>query len=760
MPRRLCLLGVTLTAAGLAGLASSQPTLGRVATFAARASLPPTAPDPRLWVPNGSVMGLARVGNTLYVGGKFSRLTPRSGPFVVVGGGDSAINAGAPEFAGASSEPHTFPADSRVAAVVGDGSGGWFVGGSFHWVGGRDCPALAHIRSDLTLDPAWCEKLAGSDVRVSALARSNNILFIAGHFTQVGGLSRADLAAVDVATEQTTHWAPTGEFISRLASDISALAASPSTVFVGYDANVIAFEATTGDQTWWEQYPAASRDAPSFVYALALGNGALYVGGANLSSIGGPNRYDLAALDPKTGQATDWNPHLSTRSAFGGVHAIVPSGAEVYVGGDFDSIGGASREGIAALDATTGKATSWNAHLNGSVYAAALARGSLFLGGSFSAAGGASRLNAAALDLVTGRASPWAPDPAGDVYALAPSAGRFALAGRFTGMGGVARTNLAAIDLTTDQPTPWDPSVGVHYEEVDALAVVGGRLYVAGTFRTVNGIGRAGLAAFDLQTNALDPWNPRIRGGAGSVDALAVADGRLYVGGDFSSIGGRQRSDVAAFALPGGKLLPFHPRLAGVFLNPVDAIAATPNTVYFSGNFERVDRQPRPGISAVDAILGRIRPGWKPSRRIAADLGIAAGLFSDLALAGKRIYVVKCGGAGSALLALSAATGKLLPSPSNTLNHGGIHEDECPDRVVRVGSDVVVGGSMQSVGANAASLHGAAILNAATGAIERWQPDIEGAALAITGTGSDLIVGGNFRTAGTLEQSYLARFGP
>ncbi len=50
-----------------------------------------------------------------------------------------------------------------------------------------------------------------------------------------------------------------------------------------------------------------------------------------------------------------WNPNANSA-----VRAIAVSGSTVYVGGYFNNIGGQPRNRIAALDATTGLATTWN----------------------------------------------------------------------------------------------------------------------------------------------------------------------------------------------------------------------------------------------------------------------------------------------------------------------------------------------------------------------------------------------------------------
>lgn len=66
-----------------------------------------------------------------------------------------------------------------------------------------------------------------------------------------------------------------------------------------------------------------------------------------------------------------------------------------------------------------------------------------------------------------------------------------------------------------------------------ALETLGSALYVGGSFATVNGAPRRGLARVDPTTGAVDPaFNARL--GAGKVTEIKAVNGRLLVGGTFS----------------------------------------------------------------------------------------------------------------------------------------------------------------------------------------------------------------------------------
>ena len=76
--------------------------------------------------------------------------------------------------------------------------------------------------------------------------------------------------------------------------------------------------------------------------ALAVSDSTVYAGGG-FTSIGGQIRHNLAALDATTGAATAFNANPDDE-----VLALAVSGSTVYAGGYFDSIGGRHRSRLAA----------------------------------------------------------------------------------------------------------------------------------------------------------------------------------------------------------------------------------------------------------------------------------------------------------------------------------------------------------------------------------------------------------------------------
>ena len=132
-------------------------------------------------------------------------------------------------------------------------------------------------------------------------------------------------------------------------------------------------------------------------YALESANGMIYVGGKFLKvqnaarTITYPRPYFMA-FNATTGTVSALAPSFN-----GYVWAIRASGSSLYVGGDFTSVNGVSRQGLVKLDATTGAvdpafAPPWG---SGSVTDMQIVGGRLIVGGSFPKA-------LRALDLTTG----------------------------------------------------------------------------------------------------------------------------------------------------------------------------------------------------------------------------------------------------------------------------------------------------------------------------------------------------------------------
>ena len=260
---------------------------------------------------------------------------------------------------------------------------------------------------------------------------SGNTLYVGGDFYSIGGHTHPNIAAIDATTGKLRNWDPHADpepsaitsmsMRSRCPAPLSTSAATSPRLAASPATTSPRSTLCTGDATGWN--PNARGDGvyrDGDVAALALSGNRVYAGG-RFASIGGQTRNAIAALNTTTGKATSWNPNPT--SDYDAVNALEPSGRIVYAGGSFTRIGGQARNGLAALDATTGRATSWNPRAGAN--ALAVSGTTVYAGGGFKSSygepsiGGQPRDYLAALDATTGRATPWNPSP------VAPYAGVF-----------------------------------------------------------------------------------------------------------------------------------------------------------------------------------------------------------------------------------------------------------------------------------------------------------------------------------------------
>ena len=291
---------------------------------------------------------------------------------------------------------------------------------------------------------------------------------------------------------------------------------------------LVGIDLTSGAEVFRALLPASSGGQ---VRTIAAQGGDVVAGGW-FESIGGDSRDRLAAVDLTTGAPTAWNP-----GADGTVRALAIGGGNVIAGGDFAHVGGAARSRLAALDPASGAATSWTADVTGgNVTALAVDGGTVYAGGAFTCVGGAGRSRVAAIDLGSGAVAAWAPAVAdGSVLAIAPDNGTIFLGGTFTTIGSEAHMHLAAVDAGGQPVNSWsgtgDAGTGT---DVRALLVDGGTLFVGGQFTQLDGQHRLDIGALDPSTGRLLPWDAGFDVGI-AVNALAStgsgSGSELYVGG-------------------------------------------------------------------------------------------------------------------------------------------------------------------------------------------------------------------------------------
>lgn len=382
---------------------------------------------------------------------------------------------------------------------------------------------------------------------------------------------------------------------------VGALAASSARIYVGgagYQRPVWAIDALTGDDTSWQpdmQFVIQSGTYGDYtaIGAMLLDGGRLYFGGRFLSTTG---RLNLTAVDATTGERAPWRPTVGgipvaltrvgpyiaaihsggfsggalevfdtgagatipfTPGVVGGISAVAAVPEGVVLGGGFSGGGAVPRSRLASVDLDTRALESWTSALvftDRDELVADVATDGSWLFARVEGTYGQFPVRVAKIDPVSGAVVAERTFPAG-AGAMRVAGGEIVIGLSSTGVG----TSLGIITIADwsyrTLPATFTGGGGI------SVSVDGNTIYAGGQFTAVNGQARAGLAAFDLTTGALLPWQP-------VVDAQPVvvraAAGRVWIAGIFAKVNGQRRRSLAELDGVTGAVTPWNPDVLGV----------------------------------------------------------------------------------------------------------------------------------------------------------------------------------------------------
>ncbi len=222
---------------------------------------------------------------------------------------------------------------------------------------------------------------------------------------------------------------------------------------------------------------------------------------------------------------------------------------------------------------------------------------------------------------------------------------------------------------------------------------------------------------------------------AGGVYGMALANGKTYIGGQFTRVGGKVRANVAAVNNADGKVDPtFNPGTDG----RVRAVAASEDgtIIFIGGTFTTAGGEPHANLAALDATTGVPIANWS-----ADTTGTNPEVWS-LAVEGDRLYVGgRFGGIDGSprkrLALIDIPTGNVVnsfkPAPSAHVTEVVVSPD---------GGTVFASGYFTSLGGQGRLYAGG--VDASTGIATQWNPTGSGGAtitIALSPDGSRVFYG-------------------
>ena len=694
-------------------------------------------------------------------------------------------------------------ADLRISATLGGRSGalaarlaGSQVGPGHappRWPGDQDPRRFASIGS-WSDRFGWPDSLAGFDGGVSCAVSFRGRLVVGGWFTGAAGVPMQGPAGWNGSSWEPVGGGVGGSVYAATVWNDKLIVAGDFTSAGGEPANGIA--AWDGIQ-WtslglglrWDGDPSVS----AMVTCLAVHDGLLYAGGwfnrAGDVVVGNLARWDGSAWGSLSGgdlgteglvltlhsysgrliaggvfetagsipcrnvaawDGSSWNPLGD--GVDGIVFAVEPWAGGLVVAGLFDI-----RE-VGAHNAGFWDGGSWGPMGGGTddaIQALTVHDGALVAGGGFRTAGGLTTPHLARWDGASWDALGAGANAA--VLALVAEGDSLIAAGDFTRMGGKAAGRVALrVGAGWNSIGPVLLPGGGLDGPVLSLALHEGSVLAAGTFRRAGGIDAAGIASWDgLSWSSLGSG---MQGMSVAVHSLCFYQGLLIAGGQFDGAGGHEAANIAAWngedwqALGSG--------IEGGLAPSVAALATDGHLLFAAGRFTTAGDVPAANVAVWDGSV------WSPLGT-GIDLGCshdsctaqvsALALYDTLLVAGGTFR--RAGGQDADNLAS-------WDGDSWSPIGGGVDCDSCstmyPEGVYALtatGSTLIAGGRFSSAGAVPAK-------NVATWSGTSWFPlgdglssghsGRSGAVLAVASQDGRLVSAGSFTHSGLASASDVA----
>jgi uncharacterized delta-60 repeat protein len=322
-------------------------------------------------------------------------------------------------------------------------------------------------------------------------------------------------------------------------------------------------------------------------------DGRILVGG-NFTTLSGQSRFRIGRLNADGTLDIDFNPGVDGTE----VTAIaIQADGKILVGGSFSSLGGVSRSNIGRLNADGTVDSNFNPGASSTVTSIVVQQdGKILVGGWFSQLGGQSRIRIGRLNANGTLDTDFNPTASGfNVQSIGVQAdGKILVGGNFSSLGGVSRSNLGR--LNTDGSL--DSSFAPNASSVVSSIVVreDGKILVGGGFTELNGQSRFRIGLLNVD-GTLDASFSGSGGVNSWVYSLAVQeDGKILVGGTFTTLGGQPRSRIGRLNADGTLDTDFD--LPGGANDRVSVIALIEDgTALVGGTFTTLGGLPRNGIA-------------------------------------------------------------------------------------------------------------------------------------------------------------------
>jgi len=531
-------------------------------------------------------------------------------------------------------------ANGDVFSVVVQSDGKIVICGDFTTVNGTGRNRIARLNSDGTLDFTFLASGSGANFAVNAAAiQSDGKIIIGGRFSTINGTTRNRIARLNSDGTLDTSFLAAGSGLNGDLGSL-ALQADGKTVIGGVFTNVNGtarngIARLNSDGTLDTSFLAAGSGANSSVLAIAIQSDGKIVIGGFFTTVNGTTRVGAARLN--VDGTVDMSFLATGSGANNALYSIaLQSDGKIVIGGAFTNFSGQARNGIARLNADGSVDTSFLASGEGAnniVRCSAIqGDGKILIGGAFTTINGAVRAGFARLGNTGNLDAAATGVLMNEVFALAvQSDGKIVIGGGFTNFNGTARNRVARLNSDGTVDISFLQTGAGASGDVLALALQSdGKIVVGGEFSLFNGTARSSIARLNADGTLDTSFLAAATGSqTGVVRALALQpDGKIVIGGSFTSVNNTARNRIARLNANGTLDTAFLATGTGVS-GPVQAISVqSDGKILIGGDFTSFNANVRRRVARLNSD-GTLDAAFLATDAGANDQVFALALQSD-----------------------------------------------------------------------------------------------------------------------------------
>jgi uncharacterized delta-60 repeat protein len=715
--------------------------------------------------------------------------------------------------------------NGEVKAMALQPDGKLIIGGTFTTVRGLARFSLARLDTDGSGDPSFD---AGTNVDryISAIAvqPDGKVVFTRDYSLLSGEAQGSKVARLNADGSQDSSFVPGLEtFPSSSAFTCMAVQPDGKIVLGGYSLEADEFGniyphslliRLNANGSLDDTFTNANGkfDAPSGgrIFCLALQpDGKILIAGAVVTSVNGTNHYDLIRLNANgtvdtnfkpvegiihsvglqsdgkillagygIGTSTNWNgvARLNTDGSIDGTFqpgtdnasslvsfVVQPDGKVVCIGG-YLYVNGADRNGLVRLNSNGSVDAGFNpttgAPNNATGVIALQSDGRIVIGGGFTLANGANRERLARLNsdgTLDAGFHPGSSIDAGVSSLAIQSDGKVILGGDFTSVGGAPRNGVARLNANGTLDARFDPGTGPEGSFTSFGASVSvvtlqpdGKVLLGGDFSSFNGISRNRLARLNtdgtVDTSFL-PWTgaPLANYAFQPFTFLVQPDGKILVGGNAAVASNSDGTGLARLNADGSFDTSFHAETGAGDYTVINSLALEPDGKILAGGYYMQSDVPY-------YLLTRLNADGSRDPNLPAAGGSAVATSIALQPDGK-VIVGGWYGDNQGWVGRFNADGSV-----DTTFSGGSGADRIIKSVLlQADGKILIAGSFTSF--NGTNCGHVARLNVDGGLDSSFNPGTDGSidSIALQPDGNLLISGGNFTTVNGAVRPRVAR---